>query len=158
MEHIKKYNKVISKRKNSISNYFILVCFCLFLKVISSKEDKKTIILIYKLIKQLSSYVGKLFLEEIIDINYFELMIKILLAFVNKNSLSSFEEDMDQKNEICNFIFFKFSIILIKDTFEKILLSQRKFTERQSKLINDIIMFIQKNTKKYYILFRVSCN
>ena len=149
MEHIKKYNKVISKRKNSISNYFILVCFCLFLKVISSKEDKKTIILIYKLIKQLSSYVGKLFLEEIIDINYFELMIKILLAFVNKNSLSSFEEDMDQKNEICNFIFFKFSIILIKDTFEKILLSQRKFTERQNKLINDIIMFIQKNIISY---------
>ena len=149
IEQMKKYNTIIEKRKNTISNYFIIVCYCLFLKVISSKEDKKTIILVYKLIKQLFSYFGKLFLEEIIDINYFELMIKILLTFTKKNSLSSFEEEIHQKNNIHNLIFFKCSIIVIKDTYEKILLSQKKFSERQSKLINNIIMFIQNNIISY---------
>ena len=102
IEQMKKYNTIIEKRKNSISNYFIIVCYCLFLKVISSKEDKKTIILIFKLIKKLFSFFGKLFLEGIIDINYFELMIKILLTFTKKNSLPSFEEEITQKNNIHN--------------------------------------------------------
>ena len=149
IEHMRKYNKYLSKKKNSINNFFIIVCFCLFLKVISSKKDKNIIILIYKLMKQLFSFVGKLFLEEIIDINYFELMMKLLLTFSIKNSLVSLEEDINQRNEIHNLIFLKCSIMIIKDIFEKLLLSQKKFTKSQSNLINDIIIFIQNNIITY---------
>ena len=145
MEHMKKYNKSISNKKNLISNYFIIYCFCLFSKIISSKGDKSSIILIYNLSQKIFSFIGKLFLEEIIDINYFELILKILITFAIKNSITSLEEDPIQQNDIDNLIFLKSAITLIKDVFGKILIEKKKFTDAQNKLINDIIIFIQNN-------------
>ena len=150
MEHMKKYNKSISNKKNLISNYFIIYCFCLFSKIISSKiisskGDKSSIILIYNLSQHILSFIGKLFLEEIIDINYLELILKILITFAIKNSITSLEEDPIQQNNIDNLIFLKYAITLIKDVFRKILKEQKKFTDEQNKLINDIIIFIQNN-------------
>ena len=71
--------------------------------------------------------------------------MKILITFAIKNSITSLEEDPIQQNNIDNLIFLKYAITLIKDVFRKILKEQKKFTDEQNKLINDIIIFIQNN-------------
>ena len=168
-----KYKQFFIKDKKVISCIFIIICFCLFFKVITLKKqnkNKKLIILIYKCMNALFCILGKLFLEEIIEIEYFELLIKILLTFVIKDSLISLDEEINKNNEIYNLIFFKSAIILIKNTFEKILLFKKKFTDRQNELINNLIIFIHGNiiysdieTKriKYinkYFLSKYDCN
>ena len=60
----------------------------------------------YKLLKNILCIVSKLFMQEIIEINYFELIIKLLLTFSIKNSILSLEEDINKNNEISNLFFF----------------------------------------------------
>ena len=72
--------------------------------LISSKGDKSSIILIYNLSQHILSFIGKLFLEEIIDINYFELILKILITFAIKDSITFLEENPSQQNNIDNLI------------------------------------------------------
>ena len=71
------------------------------------------------------SLFGKLYLEGIIEINYFELILKLLLIFVVKKSLINLDEDLNKENEIYHLIFFKVCILLIKNVFDKILLIQK---------------------------------
>ena len=84
-------------------------------------------------------------MQEIIEINYFELFIKLLLTFSIKNSILSLEEDINKNNEISNLFFFKCGINILKDVFNKISLTQNNFTEKQNDLINNIIIFILNN-------------
>ena len=157
-----KYKESIFKNKKTINNYFIIICFCFFSKVISIKKqnvNKKSIISLYKLLNNILCIAGKLFLEEIIEINYLELIIKLLLTFSIKKSMVSLgEEDINGTNEISNLIFFKCGINLLKDVFNKIILQQNNFTEKQNEIINNIITFILNNiiysdTKKKQIKY-----
>ena len=143
-----KYKESIIKNKITINNYFVIICFCFFYQVILIKEqkgNKKSIISLYNLLNNLLIITGKLFLEEIIEINYFELIMKLLLTFTIKNSMISLEEDINNNNEIFNLIYFKSCINSMKDVFSKIISEENKFTEKQNELINNIIIFIQNN-------------
>ena len=143
-----KYKESIIKNKKIINIFFPCICFCFFCNVISIKEqmrNKKRIIILFNLLNNIFAITGKLFLEEILEINYLELIIKLLLTFVIKNSIISLQEDINKNNEIFNVIFFKSSIILLKDVFDKIFLKEKEYTENQKELINNIIIFIQNN-------------
>ena len=143
-----KYKKINPLEKKTINNYFVIICLCFFSKVISLKQqnnNKKNIIFIYHLINKIFCFIGKLFLDEVIEINYFELIIKLFLTFVIKKSLESLKEDSNKNNEIYNLIFFKTVITLIKDVFDKIFSSKKKYTKKENELINSIIIFIHNN-------------
>ena len=142
-----KYKKITDYEKKTINNYFIIFCFCFFSKVISLKQanNKKNIIHLYHLMNQIFCFIGKLFLDEVIEINYFELIVKLLLTFVIKKSIESLKDDINKNNEIYHLIFFKTCIILIKDVFDKIFISKKKYNEKENDLINNIINFIHNN-------------
>ena len=142
-----KYKKVTAFEKKTINNYFVIFCFYFFSKVIYLKQgnNKKNIIQIYHLMNYIFCFIGKLFLDEVIDINYFELIIKLLLTFVIKKSIESLKEDINKNNEIYNLIFFKSCVNLIKEVFNKIFVSKKKYAEKESELINNIINFIHNN-------------
>ena len=143
-----KYKMQIIKNKKTINIYFIITIFCIFKKALLIKKEsknKKPIFTLYELLNNFLSLLGKLFLEEVIQINYFELIIKLLVIFVVKNSLASLEEEINTSNEIYNMIFFKSSVLLIKNVFNKILLINNSFSEEQNELINNIIKFIKDN-------------
>ena len=168
-----KYKAQITKNKKAITINFIITCFCFYKKVILIKRetnDKKNIIFLYELLNNILYILGKLFLDEIIQINYFELIIKILLTFVVKNSLTSIEEEINKNNEIYNMLFFKCSILLIKNVFSEILLTKGNFSEKENELINNIIIFIRDNIinsfkekkdinyKNKYIMCKYDCD
>jgi len=143
-----KYKMQIIKNKKTINIYFIITIFCIFKKALLIKKEsknKKPIFTLYELLNNFLSLLGKLFLDEIIQINYFELIIKLLVIFVVKNSLASLEEEINTSNEIYNMIFFKSSVLLIKNVFNKILLINNSLSEKQNELINNIIIFIKDN-------------
>ena len=146
-KNIIKYKESMIQNKQIINHFFIIICFSFYLKVISFKENnnKKGIILLYNLMNKIFSLFGKLYLEGIIEINYFELILKLLLIFVVKKSLINLDEDLNKENEIYHLIFFKVCILLIKNVFDKILLIQKNFNEKENELINNIIIFIQNN-------------
>ena len=157
-------NNIIGKHKyinlsnqedfsNKIFIFLIIFCFIIFREVCIYKSDVK-----YKDIKDLVLekldillskiliFISKLYTDKIIVENNLELSLKLLITL--SISLKTNEEP-NKNDKIVNMMFFKECINTIKIVFTKIYESQKKYTENQEKLLNNIILFIRENVIDY---------
>ena len=144
-----KNSKVLSNK--IISQIFIVFNFNLFVHLLFFKKnndikDKKEFISeINKILNNVFSLIWKIYIDEIINDDIFELIIKIQLIFSTTKS----EKEPTSKDEIVHFIFFKSCINLIKEVFNYIILKHNKCTQKQENMINNIILLIQDNLLNY---------
>ena len=135
----KSYKNDINKKITFIFITFIFNLFKHFLlykgKDGSNKKINNILIIIINII-------GKLYQDAIINDDYFEIILKLLLFFTISKSA---EKEPNEKDEITNIIFFKSCINIIKITFNNLIKLQNELSQRQEEIINNIIIFIKDN-------------
>ena len=145
-----------SLSKNSsdlIFIYLIIFCFQIFRETCKYKNAEKNpeirdlfLMKLDNLLSNIMIIICKLYFDKIINDNKWEICLKYLIIL----SISLKPNEEPNKNDnILNIFFFKECINKIKVIFNKIYESQTKFTERQEKLINNIILFIKENLIDY---------
>ena len=150
-----KINKYSLSKKSSdlIFINLIIFCFQIFREVCKYKNAEKNLeirdLFLAKLDILLSNIliiISKLYFDKIIDDNRWEICLKFLIIL----SISLKPNEEPNKNDnILNMMFFKECINKIIFIFNKIYESQKQFTERQEKLVNNILLFIKENVINY---------
>ena len=157
-------NNIIGKHKyifllnqedfsDKINISLIIFCFIIFREVCLYKNDDKYMgikdLVLAKLdilLSKILIFIIKLYTDKVIDENKLELSLKFLIIL----SISLKRNEEPNKNDkIVNMMFFKECINTIKIVFNKIYESQKKYTENQEKLLNNIIIFIRNNIIDY---------
>ena len=142
--------------EGSSDNRFMLIiifCFTIFREVLINKNKKnsldiKNLILVKlnNLISTMSILIGKLYIGKNIDEDKFETYLKYLIIL----SISCKINEKPNKNDkIVNMMFFKECFNIIRLIYNKIYEFHNEFTERQEKLINNIILFVHNYTIDY---------
>ena len=144
----KKINRKYKILKEKIvSNFSISFIFNIFAFLLTFKNQKKSdstnkkIAKLNYLLIITFIYIEKLYIEKIINDDYFELILLLLIAF----SCSKTIDKIPKEKEIVNIIFFKGCINLIKIVSNKLILLNHEFTNRQEQMLNNIILFINNN-------------
>ena len=137
-----KANKSVKKK---ISHFFTIFLFNILKEnnIIKNKESNKRYILNDLLNNMLYIFV-LFYLNDFINDDYFELILKYLLIFTMEIPINSTIKQLNEKYEIINIIYFKSCINLIKISFNKIFFLQKQFSQRQEEIINNIILFIKE--------------
>ena len=139
-----KHKKYFCKNEKVISFFTIILLYNIF-KILIIAKQKNKLGEYYKLVYNMNNllkisfiYIEKLYIDNIISDNYFEIILFLLLIFSFSNSFEKIPKD----KEIINMIFFTGCINLIKKVFKKLFLLNHEFTERQEQIINNIILYI----------------
>lgn len=153
----KNNNKITLKAgyfPNTIFIHFLIFYYSIFIKVSFYKFSKhyKNIKnhMLFELNELLSRMVvifGKLYCDKIIDDDKFEIFLRLLiiLSITSKKE----KENENKIDNIANTMFLKECINIIKKVYQKIYETQNKFTEKQEKVINNIIIIIRENVITY---------
>ena len=143
----KKYSKRILTKNRIICQFIVASLYIIFNFTIDKKNknnnDKSNFIIVElnKLLNIIFIYIEKLYIDNIINDDYLELVLFLLLSF----SFSQSIDKIPKEKEITNMIFFSCCIKLMKKIFNKILLLSDEFTIRQEQIINNIISYINNN-------------
>jgi len=151
---IEKNNDKISSKERNLSNtiiHFFIFFYSLFKEVRTYKSNEKYIHkknrMLFELNHLLSKMIiifGKLYCDKIIEDDKFEYFLKFLTI------LSIFKKDIVNKNDnLANTMFLKECINIIKKVYQKIYEFQNEYTEKQEKIINNIILYIRENIIDY---------
>ena len=139
-----RHKKYFCKNEKIISFFSIILLYNIFKLLIITKkknnfkEYNKIAYNLNNLLKISFNYIEKFYIDNIINDNYFEIILFLLLSFSFSNSLEKITKD----KEIINMIFFNGCIYLIKKVFKNIFLLNKEFTQPQEQMINNIILFI----------------
>ena len=138
-----KFSKVISK-------IFILHIFNLLKNVLMAKKNSnnKNIIIcqLNYLLNNILNIIGIYYTGKIISEDFFEEFLKFLLFL---SLAKKIENKPMEKDEISNMMFFKSCINVLKKVFNKLFILQNEYTQRQEELLNNIIIYINKNILGY---------
>ena len=153
-----KYKSNLIEKSELIMLYYIGFNYNILKNVLIYKETKpKTndILIIYDTFILFLNFFGNFFMNNIINHEYFETFLKLLIIMSISKSQ---DKEPNLQDEIVNFIFLKGCIYLIKNVFKNILLINGKFSKEQEELFSNIIDFIHnkilyhendKNTNAY---------
>ena len=138
-----KHKKYFCKNEKVISFFTIILLYNIF-KILIIAKQKNKLGEYYKLVYNMNNllkisfiYIEKLYIDNIINDNYFEIILFLLLIFSFSNSFEKIPKD----KEIINMIFFTGCINLIKKVFKKLFLLNHEFTERQEQIINILLIY-----------------
>ena len=137
--------------QNAIFIHFFIFYYSLFKEAriykTSEKYFHKKNRMLFELNELLSKMIiifGKLYCNKTIDDDKFEIFLKFLII------LSISKKEIVIKNDIlANTMFLKECINIIKKVYKKIYETQNEYTEKQEKIINNIILFIRENIIDY---------
>ena len=147
MKNIKRISKIKANNsiKKIISTFFTIFIFNILKENnINKKNEPNNSNVLYELLNNILSIIGLLYLKDIINDDYYELILKYLLIFSMDIPINSLEKQLNEKYEINNIIIFKSCINLIKIVFNKLFLLQKELNQRQEEIINNIILFIKE--------------
>ena len=146
------YKALKNSKQQIISHVFISFIFNVFKNVFlfknSNNSNKKNKIFSshYHLLNKILDIIGKLYLDKNINDDDFELIQIFLLVF---SMTKNIEKQPNEKDEINNSNFFKICINSIKKVFYNLIENQKEYTEKQEKIINNIIIFINNRMLDY---------
>ena len=141
----KKNNNYKDLNCKIIYNFYLSFIYNVYKYVLKSKNEKKSYKKIYILNQLLNisfNFILKLYIDSIINDDCFELILLILLKF----SISKSNNIISNNTcEIINMIFFNSTIKLIKIVYNKLYRLYNQFSPQQTKIINNIILYINNN-------------
>ena len=138
----KKYKKYNPTQTKIINQIFIIFFFYLSKYCFTLGMDNNLLRKINFLFDSVLNIIGKCYQDKIINDEYFEIFLKLLLFLTISPSIN---KEPNEKNEIINMLFFKKCINILKIVFNNLIKLQNKFTQRQEEIINNIIKCISDN-------------
>ena len=152
---IGKNNNKISSKTGHLSNrifiHFFIFFYSLFKEVRTCKNSEKCLnkknqmlFLSNELLSKILIIFGILYYNKIIEDDKFEIFLKFLIIL----SISK-KEIVNKNDNLANTMFLKECINIIKKVYQKIYEAQNEYTEKQEKIINNIILFIRENIIDY---------
>ena len=132
------YHNDNDNQKKKINQAFIIMFFYLSKYIMDIHYYKKMI----NLYDNVTIIIGKCYQDTVINDEYFEVILKLLLFLAMS---SSTQKEPNEKDEIINIIYFKKCIDLIKLVFTNLIKLNNKISQKQEEIINNIIIFINKN-------------
>ena len=142
-----KYKSSFNSSQKIINYIFITFIYNLFIQFLLNKKNKDSIkrrkvhFILNNLLNNILFIIGKLYIDTIINDDFFEMILRLLLIFTTSKS----ENESNEKDEIIHLMFMKSCFNLIKNVFNYLLLIQNKYTSVQEILINKIIIFMKDN-------------
>ena len=134
----------------TINKFFILFIFNLLKSVLIVKNNNNnkniTICHLNYILNNILDIIGLYYIGKIINDEYFEELLKFLLYLSLAKKL---EKKPKERDEIINMMFFSSCINVLKIIFSKLFDIQKEYTERQEELLNNIIIYINKNILGY---------
>ena len=150
----KNNNKIASKTRhlsNRIFIHFFIFFYSLFIEVRTCKtfdkylnKKNQKLFISNELLSKIVIIFGILYYNKIIEDDNFEIFLKFLIIL----SISK-KEIVNKNDNLANTMFLKECINIIKKVYQKIYETQNEYTEKQEKIINNIILFIRENIIDY---------
>ena len=152
---IGKNNNKIPSKTGHLSNRIFIHFFIFFyslskeVRICKTSEkylNKKNQMLFSsnELLSKIVIIFGILYYNKIIEDDNFEIFLKFLIIL----SISK-KEIVNKNDNLANTMFLKECINIIKKVYQKIYEAQNEYTEKQEKIINNIILFIRENIIDY---------